>query len=118
MVPPTITPHSATSLQLSWSEPTSPNGIIRRYGIYQVTMGINQLVGDFTTDPETIILNNLSPFTEYSFLLEVCTAIGCTNSDVVTMATLEGGELLIVKMKIWAITTAILYIAYAIKFIE
>lgn len=92
VAPPTITALSSTSLRIAWIEPSSPNGIIRRYGIYQVVMAANVMVGNFTTQPDAIELGDLSPFTEYSFFLEACTAIRCTNSDTVTMATLEGGE--------------------------
>ena len=41
----------------------------------------------------TFLLDKLAPFTEYSFLLEACTQVGCTNSSSATAQTMEGGEL-------------------------
>ncbi len=87
-----ITPTSAISLQISWTEPSIPNGVIRRYGVYQVTMDTNQLVGDFASETGSLTVTGLLPFTEYRYFLEVCTAAGCSNSEIVAVRTLEGGE--------------------------
>ena len=38
------------------------------------------------------LVTDLSAFTNYSFLVEVCTTAGCTNSSVTTTTTLEIGK--------------------------
>lgn len=40
----------------------------------------------------SILVPDLSAFTNYSFLVEACTAAGCTNSSVTTTTTLEIGN--------------------------
>ncbi len=37
-------------------------------------------------------VEGLEPFTEYFFLVEACTAVGCAESDVASTFTLESGE--------------------------
>ena len=38
------------------------------------------------------LVTGLTAFTNYSFLVEACTAAGCTNSSITTTATLEIGN--------------------------
>lgn len=90
--PPTISALSSSELQITWKEPNFPNGIIRRYGIYQITSVTSEvLIGSFSTEPGSLIVSDLLPFTEYSFLLEVCTSVDCSRSNVASERTLEGG---------------------------
>lgn len=46
----------------------------------------------FASDPGSHIVEGLEPFTEYYFLVEACTVIGCAESDTASAFTLESGE--------------------------
>ena len=53
--------------------------------------GGEMLVAQFSeVDNHTV--GGLEPFTEYSFLVEACTSVGCNRSDVNSVITLESGE--------------------------
>ena len=45
----------------------------------------------------SILVTELTAFTNYSFLVEACTAAGCTNSSITTTATFEIGNDLLMK---------------------
>lgn len=60
-----------------------PNGIIILYRIYIDGSSVQ------TTD-QVVTVSSLQPFTTYSYNLEACTAVGCTNGTVTTIATAEG----------------------------
>ena len=45
----------------------------------------------FSSDVGSYIVEDLEPFTEYSFLIEACTIVGCNESDVASVLTLEDG---------------------------
>ena len=38
------------------------------------------------------VVDELQPFTEYFFVLEACTAVGCNRSEVVSGFTQESGK--------------------------
>lgn len=46
----------------------------------------------FSVMTGSILVPGLSAFTNYSFLVEACTATGCTNSSVMTATTFEIGN--------------------------
>ena len=79
--PPTVTVLGPSSIQVTWSEPTRPNGVISNYMLFvndvQVVSGI---VFEYTA-------SNLTPFTVYSFYLAVCNQAGCASSITVTDVT-------------------------------
>ena len=83
---------SSTSVQVSWIEPTTPNGNIIRYSLYSVSAGSYVLLTN-ATSPESLVVDGLEPYTEYGFIVEVCTIVGCTESAVGTGFTDESGEL-------------------------
>lgn len=60
--PPILTVINATALQVEWTEPEQPNGVIISYNILLDDMSIytNNISGTF-------IVVNLLPFTVYSF---------------------------------------------------
>ncbi|XP_062863133.1 usherin [Trichomycterus rosablanca] len=62
------------ALLLHWSEPTSPNGVIKTYNIYSdENLEYSGLSRQF-------LFRRLNPFTTYSLVLEACTTVGCTRT--------------------------------------
>ena len=80
--PPILEVLGANSIRARWSVPGTPNGIIRSY-----MLEVNGSVA-FTGLAFEYVLDNLSPFTVYSFGLVVCTST-CGRSQVVTEMTDE-----------------------------
>ncbi|XP_029354432.1 usherin [Echeneis naucrates] len=72
--PPVLTAISPSSLHVSWSEPARPNGIIQRYHLNQTGVGT---IVTHTDGPRNYTVTGLEPYTEYSFVLVACTAVGC-----------------------------------------
>lgn len=80
--PPILEVLSANSIHARWSAPGTPNGIIRSYMLeVDGSVFFTGLAFEYTVD-------NLSPFTVYSFGLVVCTST-CGRSQVVTARTSE-----------------------------
>ena len=69
-------------LEVYWNPPLQPNGIITRYRLFVE----NQL--RFSGSVNSTAIDNLDPFTEYSFFVEACTRVGCSNSSASTGQTL------------------------------
>ena len=68
-----------------------PNGVITEYILYSVSSGSSSFLTN-SSSPGAFVVNDLQPFTEYSFLVEACTIAGCTESAVGTGFTEESGE--------------------------
>uniref|UniRef100_A0A3P8RYW1 Usherin n=1 Tax=Amphiprion percula TaxID=161767 RepID=A0A3P8RYW1_AMPPE len=84
--PPVVTAVSSSSLHVSWSEPERPNGVIQRYHLNQTGVGT---IFTHTDGPRNYTLTGLQPYTEYSFVLVACTAVGCGASLPSTGRTLQ-----------------------------
>ena len=69
-------------LELYWDPPMQPNGIVTLYQLFV------EDVLQFSGTANTTVIDNLEPFTEYSFFVRACTQIGCSNSSVSTGQTL------------------------------
>ena len=84
VAPPDVITVSAYAIRIEWEVPIEPNGLIIGYTIYRddVAVGVvlNMLVYTDTS---------LSPFTDYSYMIEACTSAGCTNSTATMNATFE-----------------------------
>jgi len=89
--PPSLTALSSTSVQIRFQSPLTPNGVITLYTISRLnppqTFSYTDLLSN--ADRVTLTDENLSPFTEYMYTLEVCTEGGCTSSVSATVQTLE-----------------------------
>ena len=86
ILPPALTPLSSTAIAVLWAAPSSPNGVIQQYILYQDGVIVFQgLAFSFTAQ-------DLTPFTSYSFQLSVCTTT-CGDSAVVSAQTLEAAPL-------------------------
>ena len=68
---------------MQWDPPIQPNGIIILYRLY--------IADTFIETTGTIVtVQSLEPFTTYEYVLEACTVVGCTNSSVGFVSTVEG----------------------------
>ena len=79
---PMVVSVSSREITLSWNAPIIPNGIITTYNLY-----VNGSIL-FSGSGNITIISALLPFTEYTLLLEACTAIGCTNGTSIVGQTL------------------------------
>ncbi|KAM6942982.1 usherin [Xenentodon cancila] len=84
--PPVVTTMSSSSLLVSWSEPSRQNGIIQRYHLNQTAVGT---IFTYTHGPRNYTVTGLQPYTNYSFVLVACTAVGCGASEPSTGCTLQ-----------------------------
>ena len=78
----------ARSLFITWDEPGQSNGIITQYILYQIDDGGNTtiILDDLS---RMISLDDLIPFTTYSFYVDTCNSVGCTSSDTASEVTLQ-----------------------------
>ena len=87
---------SSTSVNVTWSPPSMPNGIIRRY---QVTYTRNDVMDATiqmtdTSGPATLIqLSGLERFADYTITVRGFTVALGEESDAVTVRTNEDGKL-------------------------
>uniref|UniRef100_W5NGL3 Usherin n=1 Tax=Lepisosteus oculatus TaxID=7918 RepID=W5NGL3_LEPOC len=86
--PPTVTALGPRALQLSWSVPAKPNGIIREYHINQTGRG---LIYTDSAGNMRHIVTGLKPHTNYSFMVIACTSAGCSASQPSIGRTLQAG---------------------------
>ncbi|XP_060897032.1 usherin [Labrus mixtus] len=84
--PPLVTALSSSFLHVSWSEPTRPSGIIQRYHLNQTGVGT---IFTHNNGPMNYTVTGLKPYTNYSFVLAACTAVGCGASIPSTGRTLQ-----------------------------
>ena len=90
---PEVQALSSSSIQVTWREPATPNGVIISYSIFNTTAEGEQDSLLMTSPfPGSLFLHGLTPFTEYGFAVEVCTAAGCTVSGVGRGFTGESGK--------------------------
>ena len=95
-VPPlTLTALTASSIEVRFRPPLTPNGIIISYTLTRFTPPTLTIIPLNTTtlpisDDYFIFTDiNLLPFTNYTYTLTVCTNAGCTNSTTAQNTTLE-----------------------------
>lgn len=72
--PPVISVLSSTVLNISWTVPLVPNGIVVEYHLYMDGAQI------YTGAMLSYLKSNLIPYKEYTFSVEACTSGGCTIS--------------------------------------
>ncbi|XP_044201958.1 usherin [Thunnus albacares] len=83
---PVVKALSPSSLHVSWSEPKRPNGRVQWYHLNQTGLGT---IFTHIEGPRNYTVTGLQPYTDYSFLLVACTAVGCGASSTSTGRTLQ-----------------------------
>ncbi|XP_077569166.1 usherin [Stigmatopora nigra] len=83
---PAIRALSPFSLHMSWVRPASPNGRVQWYHLNQTGVGT---ICTQTQAPGNYTATGLQPFTDYTFVLVACTAVGCGASSPSTGRTLQ-----------------------------
>ncbi|XP_068597953.1 usherin [Brachionichthys hirsutus] len=84
--PAVVTALSPSSLSVTWSEPDHPRGVIQRYLLNQTGVGT---VFTHNNGPRNYTATGLLPYTDYTFVLAACTAVGCGASVPSTGRTLQ-----------------------------
>ncbi|XP_048258912.1 usherin-like [Haliotis rufescens] len=86
VLPPTMIVEGPTVLRIQWQPPGKPNGVVTMYRVIfpDLDRGYNQSVSD-----RDLTVTNLTPYTAYTAVLEVCSQAGCTQSQNVTVTTDE-----------------------------
>ena len=87
-------------MNLTWSSPTSPAGIITRYEVYLYNKETNYLRPILSTSTTGLIkeamITNLSPYTLYQFSIKACNNYACTShsskTSAQTLAATPGGQ--------------------------
>jgi len=74
----------ATSISLSWTAPTSPNGVIQRY-VLTVLDGANEVVEVHEGLSLGQQVEGLTPYSRYVFVVSACTTAGCLNTSVTSI---------------------------------
>lgn len=83
---------SNTTVQLSWKVPLYHHGVIKEYKVYYKKTTENIVFGPETTNETGYILENLKPYTNYSFWVYAATSAGMGNrSATIYNVTYEGG---------------------------
>ena len=75
---------SATVIGISWSPPTSPNGVIVQY-----VVSIQPVSILITTTKLAVNVTNLTPYTLFTVTITACTSAGCTAGGPSSVLTLE-----------------------------
>ena len=88
---PQLIPLSGTKIEISWSAPAKPNGIITEYWVlYNIIGSTTQTLVNVGSNM-SYIAHNLKYYTVYSFRIRACTSYSaCAESDVESTRTLEG----------------------------
>ncbi|XP_066923568.1 usherin-like [Clytia hemisphaerica] len=91
VLPPTLTTLSSTSIEVNWTSPAKPNGVITRYNVTMVRDGahVSILPANNLGEAKSQIVNNLQAYTEYTFRIEACTKIGCALGPEASQKTLQ-----------------------------
>ena len=72
-------------LKIEWMEPTTPNGVIQSYQLQR-----NKMSWSFSvTHTKVYVDTGLVAYTDYSYVITVCTAGGCTGSAATVARTGE-----------------------------
>lgn len=89
LAPPTLTTLNSSAIQVSWSPPAQPNGVVILYQVFRTGNGAQNL--SVFSDPVTRVFadSDLSPATPYTYVVQACTAAGCALSPIAVATTNE-----------------------------
>lgn len=99
--PPTLMTINSTAIEISWSEPSQPNGVIVKYEIFQRNSpfsGNGFSVGNVSGDVLSFTVGDLQPFADYEFSVSSFTSIGGVQSDWTRVTTQEAGTQLLKQL--------------------
>ncbi|KAA8595473.1 hypothetical protein FQN60_010764, partial [Etheostoma spectabile] len=82
---PLVIPLSPHALNVSWTPPGTPNGIITSYGLWLDGL----LILNSSSFQRFFVVEGLSPWSRHLLRLQACTAQGCGKGPMVEMRTLE-----------------------------
>nr|XP_047132108.1 usherin isoform X3 [Hydra vulgaris] len=71
--PPKVTPVGSTILLVKIYPPNSPNGVVKNYYLWQDGV----IVLNWGALPNDYVAQNLKPYTQYLYQVQVCTGSGC-----------------------------------------
>ena len=100
LAPPTLTVLNATAINVTWLEPTQPNGVITEYILSRNESEVFQNLELFYTD------TGLRPYTIYSYFVQACTSGNCSASTLSHVRTDEGVPEGFVPPTITSVTSA------------
>ena len=92
---PNVSALSDTELQVQWSPPTEPNGVLLEYRVYQRDTpfeGDGFLVASVDANTLLLVVDDLDPFTSYQYRVESHTEPGGTFSEWSQGRTQEAGN--------------------------
>lgn len=88
--PPSLEPSGSNAVLATWQEPAVPNGVVTRYELVIVAVeGLPMELIVFSGLAFSTTVSDLSPFTEYTFVLRACTSGGCGPSEPTQVLTGE-----------------------------
>jgi hypothetical protein len=84
---------NASAFALTWQSPTEPNGIVLRFAVVMLSAAQQPVVYDAGLVLSYEVFSaNIRPSTNYSFIIQACTFVGCTDSAPASITSLESGE--------------------------
>ncbi|XP_071790086.1 usherin-like isoform X2 [Asterias amurensis] len=106
---PSIYILSPSALQVSWQEPSQPNGDILRYSVYLDDV----VMATLPSSTFSHILPNLQPYTIYAIQVEVCTVYDCLLSNATLTTTLEAPPTSIVPPNLRVLGSSVIDVNWA-----
>ena len=88
-LPPSLVALDSNVVEVSWTAPAQPNGIISFYFIFRRQPGSFPLVNFQSVSPTSFNSTGLSPFTRYEYSVRVTNQVGPTDSEYAEVTTLE-----------------------------
>jgi len=85
IAPPIVSVMSSSEILVSWASPAELNGLLGGYQLYRD----GAAVFDGLTTSLSYLDSDLQPFTNYQYMVEVCSSGGCVNSSSISNITLE-----------------------------
>lgn len=88
--PPTTIVRSSSIIELSWTQPSSPNGIITQYEVTRKELNAALMYIVYSGTSLTYINSGLNPYTNYQYKVKSRNSAGSVESEWVTARTLSG----------------------------
>ena len=110
--PPMLRAIDAFSINASWIAPAVQNGIINRYELAIVTFESDHENTVFRGQNMMTIIQNLSPFTSYYFIVRACTSGGCGSSNSSFIRTLQAPPTFQMRPNVTTLTATSLLIQW------